>query len=414
MADQQNDPFDGAASIFALLIVAALGVWFVANFMSEELRLAWRYWRIGELYIWLGVSYPLSTIGLGPTPAEIQEQIDFLWRPPGGNITPEAMEILSEGWGRSWAPFIAAFFVYHALSTAIRGRRPVASLYDKDGNGLEPLIKRVAKVNEQTARFVDENPCDYPVYYRPYEDNRYAQRVSPWDFARMSIPPGLDTVPGDPHKKIGPIFDPSKPRGQRFNLQAAEAVFIWQMGTPTAGAETFSLLSPAEKKVYKYVVKRVYGGQKAANRIVNKHAFVRTALLELFSMSSATTNDIPWLKYEDRTLWYCLQDANLDVASAECAGPWIHWRCERASGRSIPIPAIEHAISWMADLCEVDDEELKQYLKEDTNLRDSPDYWDQQRDRALAQSDKKAAIKAAPKKRRFGRRRAAPVEKEAS
>lgn len=399
-AEQQSDPFDGAVSVFALLIVAALGVWFVINFMSDEIRLGWRYIRIAELFIWKGLSYPLHFIGFGPSPESLQEQIDFLWRPPGGNITPEAMAILNNGWGRSWAPFVAAFFLYHAVSTGLRGRRPVESLYDKNNNGLEPLIKRVSKVNKETNRFVDENPCDYPVFYRPYDDNRYVQRVSPWDFARMHVPPGLDTVAGDPHKNIGPIFDPSKPRGQRFNLKAAETVFIWQMGKPTVGQKTRSILSPTERKVYDYVVARIYGKEKAARKVVAKHAFIRTALLELFSMSSATTNDIPWLKYEDRTLWYCLQDANLDVASAECAGPWIHWRCERASGRAIPIPAIEHAISWMADLCDVDDDELKEYLKEDNNLRDDPEYWANQRKAAIQKSDEKAAQARKPADRK--------------
>lgn len=397
--DNNVDSSDSALAFVIIIVATIVCIWFMTSYFSDEIRVVWRHFKIGELSAWQFISHPLNFVGFGPSPAELQAQIDFLKNPPGGNITPEAVVLLNNGWGNVWAKFLALYFVYQAIRLGTRGYRVNVNLYDKAGNALEPLLKIISKVNPDIQRYVTDNPADYPVYYRPYEDNRYAQRVTPWDFARFSIPPGLDTVEGNPHKDIGPIFSPEKPRGQRFNVAAAEAVFSWQMGKLTSGKTTFATMSDTEIKVYKFLKGRVFGGEKAAKVIVSKHAYIRTALMELFYHSTAIITQLQWVKYEDRTLYYCLQDVNLKVCSPECAGPWCHWIVERTNQQPIPIAVFDYSTKWMANLCDIGDEELLRYLKEDEMIREAPNYWEEQRNKAVEEHKRQEAAAEKPKRK---------------
>ena len=409
MAEQRSPQTDDSENFIAIALLLGLsfaGYWFFTNYFGDELRVVWRAIRVVETGVWWLFSWPLHLVGLSPSPAELSRQISWLIDPPGGNVTPEAVAILNKGYGNAFSKVVALYFAFKIFSVAKKSRIARRAFYDAEGNALEPILKLCAGVNPNLKPFLKENPCDFPVYYRPYEDNRYAQRITPWDFARMSIPPGLDTVDGDPYRDIGCIFDTEKPRGQRFSMRAAETVFQWQMGRRTQGKKTFSIMSDTEKKVYKHIVSKLFNGKKAAARIVARHAYIRTALMELYFHSSASTADMPWLKYEDRTLWYCLQDADVKVCSAECAGPWTHWQVERVNQCPIPIPAIDFATTWMANLCDIDDDELAGYLKEDEMVREDPDYWANQRTDAIKASKAKRARDKKASSGKLGARKA--------
>lgn len=418
---EQNQDIGGDDWIISIIVIGGLLVfllWAISKFLYPELTELWRVYKVCQLYLWQLISYPINALGFGPSPAEIGKQIDWMRNPPGGLITPEAKALLNKGWDAIWSKVFAVLTLTYAVKFAYnkRGKNRI-KLYDYEGvgkdrmgNAKEPLLRLAAQSNPEIEHYVKNNPADYPVTYRPYQNNKYAQRVSPWDFARLSIPPGLDTIEGNPHKDIGPIFDPDKPRGKRFNLKAADTVFSWQLGHRSDGVNTIKLMSPVEKKVFKHLSKNLFGGTKTVNRIVTKHAYIRTALLEMYFQSTASTADMRWLKYEDRTLFYAFQDANLNVASAECAGVWSHWKVERTNQMPVPIPAVEYAVQWMANLADIPDDELAQYIKEDEAVQSDPDYWETQRKDALEILErqevtrKKVAPKRAPKKSKGARK----------
>ena len=408
MADS-SDRLSNDDWMIGVLVIGALLtfiIWALTKFFYPELTEIWRYFRIAQLHVWLLITYPLDMVGIGPSPEEIQRQISWMLKPPGGLISPEAKEVLDRGWTGIWSKVFAIGTVLYAFKFWLgRYERKRIQIYDyqgtgknRMGNAKEPLLRLAAQSNPGVAQFVDENPADYPVSYRPYENNKYAQRITPWDFARFSIPPGLDTIDGNPHKDIGPIFDPAKPRGMRFNLKAADTVFSWQLGERSDGRNTLKKMSKAEKKVFDHVLKNLYGGKKAANRIVSKHAYIRTALLEMYFQSTANTAEMRWLKYEDRTLFFALQDANLNVTSAESAGVWAHWKVERTNQMPVPIPAIEYAVHWMANLADVGDDELAEYIKEDESVQSDPDYWANQSKEAKEVLDRLEAAQSSLEK----------------
>lgn len=372
---------DVAQLAFACLAMGLLIRFFwgmIGDQFDPALDLVWRGWRVFELYIWQLVSYPLHLFGVGPQPEQIAQQIEWLISRPYGSVIDDSVrDELTHNWGSWWAPVVATLFCLLAF------RHFRSSWVGSMDTSMEGMIKRVAKVNPRIARYVKENPMDYPVEYRPFKDNRYAQRVTPWDFARMSPPPGADVSDDESLRTAGAIFDPERPQKKRFNAQLAEQVLTLQLGNRTCGKETWKRMSATERKVYKACAKRIFKGATQVNRIVERHAYIRTALMELYHSSTLTTNEIPWLKYEDRTLWYCLQDTGQEVCSAEAAGPFAHWTCERETGKPIPVPAVELAVLGLANLFDIPDKQLESYLKEDDDFRSRPNYWESMRDEAV-------------------------------
>ena len=365
------------------LVVLLLGIWWLLyKNLDDEFRHLWRYIRISELYAWKVLAFPLHLVGLGLTPEQLQEQINFLLRPPGGNVTKEAVATLNRGWGQYWAPWVSLFFIYKGWGLIVRKRST------RMPSTMEGLLKYFAKINPRIKYFVDNNPFDHPVDYRPFKDNRFAQRVKPWDFVRMSPPPLIDTESDQRYHQLGPIFDPNRPRDKRFDYELCSMVLEKQMGQRTVGKRTFSIMSDTERRVFKTLVKGIYGGKKKADRIVVNHAYIRTALLELAFNSSVEMAELQWVKYEDRTLFFCLQDCGMEVCSAESSGPWFHWQAERYTGKPIPQPAIDLAVEGFATMCDVGEAQLQEYLKEEETFRQDPDYWLNQRAESIKESEK--------------------------
>lgn len=392
--NEQRPPKEDEWAIFGYVVM--IGIVFatyhvVITFFSPVVKDIWIYIRVAELSFWWLYSWPAHYI-YGPSPDVIMENINWLLSKRGGHISYESIERLNQGYAKYWFFFPAFFFAWLGAKMFIDNRIVRHDLYETDSNGnqnaSESLLRLVAKVRPELKIYVKENPADYPVDYRPYQDNRYAQRVTPWDFMRMSIPPGLDTVEGDPYRDIGPILLVDNAAGDRFNYKAAQAVLEWQLGNRTDRGKTLSKMSETELKVYRYIYKNLYKAKHVAADVFNSHAYIRTALMELYYRSNATTSDIPWLKYEDRTLWYCLQDASLDVCSAECAGPWSHWQVERPYGKPIPIPSVDLAINWFHNLSNCPQEEFVEFLREDKAFRSRPDYWEHVRNEAVAAAEK--------------------------
>ncbi len=106
-----------------------------------------------------------------------------------------------------------------------------------------------------------------------------------------------------------------------------------------------------------------YGNTPEVQKIVSRHAFVRTVLLSMLQKARGNgvlpPNWFRWLKTVDRVTWYALNDLGLDVASVEAAGIRAHWLTESMSKAPIVTPKVENAVVGLkAYLGEIVDEEV--------------------------------------------------------
>jgi hypothetical protein len=91
--------------------------------------------------------------------------------------------------------------------------------------------------------------------------------------------------------------------------------------------------------------------------ILKEHFFTRTVLRRMLQESRTTgvlpTDYFGWLKMEDRTLWYTLNDLGLPESSAETHGVKSHYDMEKSSARAISAPylktAVENAKQYVID-----------------------------------------------------------------
>lgn len=108
-----------------------------------------------------------------------------------------------------------------------------------------------------------------------------------------------------------------------------------------------------------------YGNSKAVQKIVSRHAYVRTVLVSMLEKARSNgvlpPNWFRWLKTVDRVTWYALNDLGLDVASVEAAGIRAHWLAESMARTPIVNPMIENAViglrTYLGEIA--DDEEIE-------------------------------------------------------
>lgn len=98
-----------------------------------------------------------------------------------------------------------------------------------------------------------------------------------------------------------------------------------------------------------------------AEKIMEKHAFVKTGLMELFYAAKntgvITTELFKWVKKTDRILWFCLSSVGRKVSFTESSGPFSHWLLEQDIGRPITHPEVSEAVQglWIALKCDKED-----------------------------------------------------------
>lgn len=108
--------------------------------------------------------------------------------------------------------------------------------------------------------------------------------------------------------------------------------------TCSAGKPDFSVARPILKK---------YQNTPEVQEIIGKHAYMLTVLSSLLE-SGRLDGVVPsaeflWLKTVDRRLWYMLNSIGRQTPFSEVAGPFAHWRAEKALGRRSLVPMIDEA-----------------------------------------------------------------------
>lgn len=127
----------------------------------------------------------------------------------------------------------------------------------------------------------------------------------------------------------------------RMNRDRNSATLILETldRTCAAGKPDFSVARPILKK---------YQNTPEVQEIIGKHAYLLTVLSTLIE-SARQDGVVPsaeflWLKTVDRRLWYMLNSVGRQTPFSEVAGPFAHWRAEKALGRRSLVPMIDEAI----------------------------------------------------------------------
>lgn len=95
-------------------------------------------------------------------------------------------------------------------------------------------------------------------------------------------------------------------------------------------------------------VLKKYQHMENVQEILAKHAYLFTVLASLLEKARedgvVPTAEFLWLKPLDRRLWYMLNCVGRQTPFSEVAGPFAHWRAEKAMQRRSLVPMIDEAI----------------------------------------------------------------------
>jgi hypothetical protein len=115
----------------------------------------------------------------------------------------------------------------------------------------------------------------------------------------------------------------------------------------TAGAMDAAIV--AEEAVYKKIMSILTGkpGQQLKKE-ADKHAWLETAFPAMLAISRKDRGVLPaaaflWIKFEDRPLWYILDNVGSEAVMIESAGAMAHWKAEKQIGKPIRRPAVYQA-----------------------------------------------------------------------
>ena len=101
----------------------------------------------------------------------------------------------------------------------------------------------------------------------------------------------------------------------------------------------------------KEYLKKYYKGNKAAKRCQERHSYVLTFMAEMLELARLdgvfAVADFLWLKPLDRRLWFMLNSVGRQVAAAEVAGPFAHWKAEKEMGKALNVPMIDEAVNGL-------------------------------------------------------------------
>lgn len=94
---------------------------------------------------------------------------------------------------------------------------------------------------------------------------------------------------------------------------------------------------------------RKHYNTKEIAKIFSTHAYVYTMMPSLLEHARTNgvlaTADFLWLKPIDRRLWYVLNCTGRHTAFCEIAGPYSHWKAEKALKRKVIRPMVDQAIT---------------------------------------------------------------------
>lgn len=358
-----------AAIVAGLLFGMA---WMIWHFFHAQLTDALRWIRIGEMWIatFLGQQgYAVSVPGIGVQ--ELKTWRDWLPQARVSDIGyPEIRVMTYVGVLPLRNVFIgllvvmAGWLVFFGPGGGYRRRM-----------GLEGLMKEQARSFPAIAPFIKFNPSNMP--YRviggavPAKLPIFAEALSPEEWIAFHEI-GVQNNQIDLNRswqalalQLGRRWQgPFKLSPHAQGLYAAFALrHIRKRKESEALLDQMSLAWTPEKglrlpfkirmQIYKILKDPKIGG--ALQKYADQHAYETTALLRCLTRARQEGGVLApasflWLRGQDRTLWYPLNNLGRRSYHAEAVGALVHYTNEMIAGQKIPTPRFEEVIKGIEDM----------------------------------------------------------------
>lgn len=252
---------------------------------------------------------------------------------------------------------ILAFFLYHSnITLKFRKAHDMKSLRAQEQHNW-PAIMPIVK-EDLTVADISKGP--WAMALNPLEFARRYQLLKKDDAVLDSSQPGLEMTAGirrgDAKRvftlQLGPYFDGFEhcsPQAMtiaavcmaRINRDRDSATLILKTIDKTfaEGKPDFSIARPILKK---------YINTELVQEIFPQHAYLMTVMASLLEAARkdgvVPSSEFLWLKPTDRRLWYMLNCVGRQTPFSEVAGPFAHWKAEKAMKRRSLVPMIDEAI----------------------------------------------------------------------
>lgn len=368
-----------------VLIIGGIG-WAIWHFFRVELLETLRYIRLAEFWVvslfdgkvqpcveWLKVApagQNIPTAEVFKAASECFGTANLRQMPTAEalnyyNITPTSMGRLSSlvvKYLRWPAALLCAGIGYYALYVSPRNK--FKTRYD-----LESFIKTQAKVWPVISPIVNFSPTKHsaraPGTTVPDRLPLFAEALSPEEWisfhripVRNGIPDremvrraflqqlgprwnGVNDLP--PH--VSALFAALALKGAQKREESDD--LLGRLALSWSPEKGFKMDPKLAEEVKKIVRDPALGGRALA--IANQHAYRTTAMLGLlkwarFMGGVLAPAQFLWLRGEDRSLWYPLNNLGRRAFHTEGSGAMAHFMAEKAAKKPLPIPRIDTAI----------------------------------------------------------------------
>ncbi len=244
--------------LFLIIVVIVAGYLFL-KFNPQYIIGVWRWIKLIELapFYYIAEYLPFYK------DMEIQKAFHFLAERSGSEIAPITVERFDRRYivWITWLPAVAliGWGLRRALTQDTMNKR-----YD-----MEQLLARAAPLYPHLQEYVSANPAKQPLVYKRKQKETHvsAMAISPYDFAIMSPPLGLEQQARRDASLRNPIWDKS----DGFDIDLAERAFKAQLGRQYAGIES---LKDYERRVFDALVSRLSVNQDDRMRMFKTICYV--------------------------------------------------------------------------------------------------------------------------------------------
>lgn len=369
MSEQKGGQDDGAwmmALIVAFIAVICWVIWYLFKFQLIQFVLWVRYAEIYAIGLVYGFDHAVDVDGYSdPIPLRVLRDMAISLDPK--QTTFEQVRVLTNVTMGFLKYVFAGVIALIGLWAIFRGP---TSLY-RSKLDLEGLIFRQARNFKAIAPFVQFNPSNMPFRAPgspvPAELPLFSEALGPEEwiaYNRIPMPDGaLDedaaekafarqlkglwkgSLKQKDHIKIllaAFCLKANRKRGEADDMLGRVAS-CWSHEKGLQLSKDRALLKQA-KKVLKD--KNMAGD---FNKIMNKHAFITTAVLAGLEKARKEGGVLApaqfvWLRGYDRTLWYALNNLGRQSFHMEAMGAMAHFRSENLVDRPIPKPRVRDAV----------------------------------------------------------------------
>ncbi len=353
MAQQQQQGGDNSMSVVWVMVLLFITAWIIWNAGHRHIVSSIFYFNILQakfINFFIGDAELANEIYLMKTldPIAVNwSELVFLTRGVGNYTRYPIVAILV---------FLAIYLYRSDVTLKFRRAHSMLTLRDQEQFNWPAIMPVVKKdlVEE------DINKGPWAMALTPMEFARKNQLLKKDDELLDNPVPGQEMTAGirrgDAKRvftlQLGPYwsgFEHCSPQ-----VRALAAVFMARMNRDRGAAikilESIDKSSAEGKSDYSIAdsTLRKYQNVENVQKVINKHAYVLTVMASLLQASRddgvVPSSEFLWLKPIDRRLWYVLNCVGRQTPYSEVAGPFAHWKAERAMKRKMLVPMVDEAI----------------------------------------------------------------------